>query len=466
MDIQNENAINSKVSLEEGLNAIKVLNEADKIDNKYKNVCVFGQGFVGLPLSLSFALRGCNVIGVDVDEKLVINTNEGLTHHTEQFYGVTIQDILKLQLSEERYKATTDGAEAVKNSNAVIVTVGIPIKNGEYIIDYLESATRVVGQNIKKGDVIIIRSTVIPGTTEEFILPILEQESKMKAGEDFYLAYASERIAEGKAFDEFANMPTLVGGINEESALRAAEILSIVCKADVIRASGIKVVETAKVFENVQRDVNIAMAQEFARFTEKLNIDIFEVVKLANTHKRVNILTPGPGVGGYCIPNAYHYIAPKANDLGISMDLLKLARSKNEEIPMFLVNKLDELLGQVGRSIANSKIAVLGLAMKDYSNDDRISPPVEICKMLIDRGAIVNAFDPIVPTDYDFKVKTQEEALKNADAIIVLAKQNDIEFDDFEYMNKLVNKDAICLDTKAVINVIEAKKYGIKVWRI
>src|SRR3712207_4652370 len=135
-------------------------------------------------------------------------------------------------------------------------------------MNYLEGAAVTIGKNIKKGDLVVIRSTVIPGTTEEFILPILEKESNMKAGEDFYLAYASERIAEGVAFDEFANMPTIVGAINEESLKRAIKLLSIVCKAEVIPATNIKAVETSKVFENVQRDVNIAMCQEFARFTE------------------------------------------------------------------------------------------------------------------------------------------------------------------------------------------------------
>ncbi|WP_242845206.1 nucleotide sugar dehydrogenase [Clostridium novyi] len=307
---------------------IKSLNENIKENSINKKVCVFGQGFVGLPLALSFALRGCSTIGVDVDDILVANTNKGLTHHTEKFYDVTIQDILKIQLEEKRYKATTEAEEAVKECNNIIVTVGIPIKDGKYIMDYLEAACVSIGKNLKKKDLVIIRSTVIPGTTEDFVLPILEKESGMKAGSDFYLAYASERIAEGNAFDEFANMPTLVAGINKDSLDRATEVLSIVCKAEVVPATCIKAVETSKVFENVQRDVNIAMSQEFARFTEALGIDIFEVIKLANTHKRVNLLTPGPGVGGYCIPNAYHYIAPKANELAVDMDILNLSREK------------------------------------------------------------------------------------------------------------------------------------------
>ena len=431
-----------------------------------KNICIFGQGFVGLPLTLSFAFRGCNTLGVDIDNNLVEEINRGFTHHVEKYKDITIQEILNIQLQENRYKATSDGAYAVKNSNNIIVTVGIPIKDGKYILDYLKTCCETIGRNLKKGDLIIIRSTVIPGTTEDFCLPILEKESRMKAGEDFYLAYASERIAEGLAFSEFENMPTIVGAVNNKSLERAIELLKIVCKAEVIPATNIKVVETSKVFENVQRDVNIAMAQEFARFTEGLGIDIFEVVKLANTHKRVNLLTPGPGVGGYCIPNAYHYIAPKAHEMGINMDLLKIAREKNALIPEFIVNKVEELLNLENKSLCESKIAVLGLAMKDYSNDDRISPPIDICKLLIGRGADVKAFDPIVPTKYDFKVTSQDEAVTCADVVLVLTKQYGIDYDDLEHMSNLLNEKPIIFDMKSVIKEDKVRKYGIKIWGI
>jgi UDP-N-acetyl-D-mannosaminuronic acid dehydrogenase len=444
---------------------LEQFNEYIPEDSNNKRVCVFGQGFVGLPLTLSFAFRGCDTIGVDVDEALVSQTNDGITHHTEKFHDITIKEVLNIELANGRYRATTDGAEAVRSSNNIIVTVGIPIKEGEYIIDYLKSACETIGSNLKKGDLVIIRSTVIPGTTEELCLPILEEKSGMRAGEDFYLAYASERIAEGLAFDEFANMPTIVGAVNEKSLDRAIEVLSIVCKAEVIAATNIKAVETSKVFENVQRDVNIAMAQEFARFTEGLGIDIFEVVKLANTHKRVNLLTPGPGVGGYCIPNAYHYIQPKAEEMDVDMSILKLARKKNAELPAFLTNKVEELLSSVGKGLKGSKIAVLGLAMKDYSNDDRISPPIDICNILLEKGAEVRAFDPVVPTNYSFKVGSQQEALKDADILLILAKQHEFNLECCE-LKAVMNENPICVDTKAIIDRDKAIEAGFEYWRI
>lgn len=438
----------------------------DDIQLEYKNVCIFGQGYVGLPLALSFALRGCKTIGVDVNKALVDDINDGITYHTEKFREISIASILKKELEEKNYIATADPGYAMERCNNIIITVGIPIKDGKYVDDYLKSVCESIGKYLKRNDLIIVRSTVIPGITEELVKPILESNSGLKAGVDFYLAYSSERIAEGNAFDEFASMPTLVSGINEESFKRASKLLSIVCKAEIVKASNIKVVEIAKVFENVQRDVNIAMVQEFARLTEALEIDIFEVIRLANTHERVNLLTPGPGVGGYCIPNAYHYLSPKAEEMNINMDILKLSRTKNRNIPVFISDKIEELLRNDDKDIKKSKIAVLGIAMKDYSNDDRISPAIDIIKLLIKKGASVKAYDPAVVTKYDFKVATEKEAIEDADAIVALSRQKNIKFNDFRMFSRLMKERPIYVDAKNVAQKELAEQNGFYYWKI
>ena len=413
-----------------------------------KNIVVFGLGFVGLPLSLSFAIRGANVIGVDISEELVNEINNGITYHTEKFNDLTIQEILKQQLEQGKFSTISDPGKIPSENNNYIVTVGIPIINGKYDYSHIESCCNSIAVILKKGDVVIVRSTVIPGTTEEVILPILEQKSGLKAGIDFYLAYSSERIAEGNAFEEFAYMPTVVGAVNKESLDKSIEILSIVCKAEIIRASNIKVVETSKLVENIQRDVNIAMVQEFARFTEGFGIDIYEVIKIANTHKRVNLLMPGPGVGGYCIPNAYYYLEPKAKEMGINIDLLKLSRLKNEDIPNVIVEMVEKKLSELNKKIEDCKIAVLGIAMKDYSNDDRVSPPISIINLLLDKKVTIYAYDPVVPTPYHYKYDSIEEVLHNADALIILAKQVPIDILTPEFVIKYLQKDAIIFDTR------------------
>lgn len=422
----------------------------NEINMQYKNIAVFGQGYVGLPLSLSFAFRGCRVTGVDVVEGLVKDINNGITHHTESFEGKTIQEILKEQLMLGNFHAITHGEEAVEKCNNIIVTVGIPVRDGKHDISDLFECITHIGRKLKKGDLVVIRSTVIPGTTREKLMPILERESGMKAGSDFYLAYSSERIAEGKAFDEFAYMPTIVGGINEESAIRAKELLGIVCRAEVITASSIEVVEASKVFENVQRDVNLAMVQEFARFAQGMDLDIHEIVKIANTHKRVNLLNPGPGVGGYCIPNAYYYLEPKAEEIGVSLDILKLCREKNSKLPQVMVNLFERELMKAGKSLSGAKVGILGIAMKDYSNDDRLSPPIDIIKILEKKGAVVFAYDPAVPTSYEFKISKIEDALKDKDGIIVLAKQKEFDSISADYLLDVVDKGTVLMDIRSL----------------
>lgn len=431
-----------------------------------QKVCIFGQGFVGLPLSLSYAINGYQAIGVDVNEALVQRLNDSVTELQEEYQGQSIQGILAAQLQQCRYRATTDAAAAVKESRNIIVTVGIPIVKQKPMLLHLQTACQVIGRNLKPGDLVLIRSTVVPGTTEELVLPILESESGMRAGRDFYLAYSPERIAETRAFEEIAQMPTLVAGVNLESAFKARELLSVVCREKIITGSSIRVVETAKVLENLQRDANIAISQEMARFTEAMGVDIFETIRLANTHKRVNLMVPGPGVGGYCIPNAYHYLAIKADQLGVKLDILQLCRTKNAMLPEFIVGQLERMLQQKAKELSQSKIAVLGLAMKDYSNDDRISPPVEVCEILARHNVLVKAYDPVVHTRYSFKVDTLEEALGGADAVLILARQQSYDTLDCGWMVRLMGPDPVCLDTRALFSRDSAEQHQMLYWRI
>lgn len=421
-------------------------------------VAIFGLGFVGLPLALSYALRGCNVVGVDVDANLVSQLNQGITHHLEKYHETPIQKVLADQLANGNFRATTDTSEALRKCTYFIMTVGIPVVDNGHDFSHVESCSRTIAAGLKKGDLVLVRSTLVPGMTRNFVKPILE-ESGLKAGEDFYLAYSSERIAEGKAFDEFENMPTLISGINEESAEKTRQLMSIITKAELHIASAIEVVESAKVMENISRDVNIAMVNEFARFCESLGIDVFEVIKLANTHKRVKLLTPGPGVGGYCIPNALHYLTPKADELNVPLKLLRTARRINEEVPSFVVSLVTKNLPVPTKE---AKVAVLGIAMKDYSSDDRISPALDIIKLLQMSGINVAAFDPAVPTEHPFKVDSLEEAVKDAHAVLVLAKQNGIGYTNYKLFKELMSKAGtpIIVDTKNMYNRAEVEENG------
>ena len=430
----------------------------NKLNPSEVKVAIFGLGFVGLPLALSYAIRGCQVIGVDVDDNLVNQLNQGITHHLEKYKEIPIQDILAEQTQNGRFKATTNAQEAMAICTNHIITVGIPVINNEHDFSHIESCSRTIAAGLKKGDLVLVRSTVVPGMTRNFVKPILE-ESGLTAGEDFYLGYSSERIAEGKAFDEFENMPSLISGLNSESREKARKLLSVVTKAELHLASAMEVVESAKVMENISRDVNIAMVNEFARFCERLGIDVFEVIKMANTHRRVQLLNPGPGVGGYCIPNALHYLTPKADELGIPLKLLKTARKINENVPGFVVSLVTRSLPVPAK---DAKVAVLGIAMKDYSSDDRLSPALEVIKLLELSGIEVAAFDPAVPTEYDFKVNSLESAVEGAHAILVLAKQNGIGYNNYKLFNTTMSKDGmpVIIDTKNLYTRQEVEENG------
>ncbi|WP_232695728.1 nucleotide sugar dehydrogenase [Brevibacillus daliensis] len=410
-------------------------------------VAVVGIGFVGLPLALTYALKGAKVLGIDVSEQLVKETNEGKSHHLEAYNGKVLPEILKENVEAGNFRAVTSYEEAKDEVDNYIVTVGLPVKNGDPELQYLRSAMETLGRNLKKGDHVMIRSTVVPGTTQEVVLPILEEASGMKAGSDFYLTYCSERIAEGRAFEEFMKMPVAMGGINEESAQKGKELLSFICEAE-ITLTDIRVVEAAKVIENIQRDVNIAMSQEFARFTEAFGIDIFEVIKVANTHTRVNLLTPGPGVGGYCLPNAYYYLLPKAREMNVGLPLLATARNINDGIPTVLAGMLEEALISNGKRLGESKVAVLGLAMKDFSNDDRISPINDMIAILQQKGTEIASYDPAVPSYYAHKKDRLEDALHQADAVILAAMQKEFTDLDWEELVKGMTDSPVLMDLK------------------
>lgn len=427
-----------------------------------KEISVIGQGFIGLPLSLSFAMNNTKVYGVDVNKELVKEINQGHTHHKESFNQHNIQDILKSEIHNERFSAHTSILDLPDSVSTYIITVGIPVKDGGLETGAIESVAVDLSKKLKKGDVVILRSTVVPGFTNDFFKPMLEL-SGLKAGEDFHLAYASERIAEGKAFKEFVEMPLVIGGVTLDCAVKAREILTIVTKAETHIASAMEIVEMSKVIENAQRDVNIAMVQQYATLARKMGIDPREVIQMANTHTRVNLLIPGPGVGGYCLPNAFYYLAPKAEELGIldELSISKEARMYNDQIPNNIVQAVEEKLRKQGKGLGESKIAIFGLAMKDFSNDDRISPPVYISEIFSSKAKITNAYDPAVPTSYSFKKENPYEVVKDADVLIVLCEQEEMKTLDFSKIRKLMKEDAFVFDTKHFFKNVSMENINI-----
>lgn len=426
-----------------------------------KPLAVFGLGCVGLPLALSYSMKGYKVYGVDVSVKLINELKQGMTNLMESRGSKTITEILQESLQAGNFLPSTNPFEALMVCDKLILTVGIYPDGKNLNFVPLQNACSTIAQGLKKGDTVIIRSTLVPGTTEEKLVPLLEN-SGLKAGTDFYLAYSPERISEGKAFQEFESIPAIISGINPQSMKMGRKMIKMISKAAPIPVSDIKTAETVKVIENIHRDANIAIAHQFAGFCRDLHINVFEVIEAVNTHPRVNLLIPGPGVGGYCIPNALSYLSHKAGELGTDIALLELCRNLNSAIPLKIANEVKDQILSSGKNLNKAKVAVLGIAMKDYCSDDRQSPVINIINHLNNMGLSVKAFDPCVASKYAFKTDSIEQCAEKADLLLIAVVQKGIRYNDFDLFKRLMNENPILFDTKNIIDKTKAGKYGFK----
>ncbi len=390
-----------------------------------RRIAVVGLGFVGLPLSLSYWQQGAEVFGAENDPRLRSELERGVTHHLESDDGQPIAAILSAALASGRYHLVGSAAEATRQADATIVTVGIPHGPTGLDLGPLRGALQEVVDAAPPGHLVLLRSTVPPGTTRQSLLALARARGR-NVGEDIFIAYCPERIAEGRAFREFREMPVILGAFDEASLARARAVVEVVTRASVTTSASVEAAELSKVIENVQRDVNIAVAQELARACEPADIDVFEVIRLANTHTRVHLLEPGPGVGGFCLPLALSYFLPFAQEHGVVTPTLLAARRTNAEVPPLLAERaLSHARALAGD--AAPRVAVFGLAMKDYSNDARLSPAVEVCETLRGLGAEVRAVDPAVPPQFAFQRDEPAWAIEGAHALLLLSRQTALE---------------------------------------
>lgn len=428
-------------------------------------IAIFGLGFVGFPLAITYAKKGHPVIGVDINEQHISLLKNGTTDSCEKVDGESIGKVLQEVLKSGNLSLTTNPKEAMDKADFVIITVGIPVMPDETLnLTWLDQVAQTIGSNLRKGQTIVLRSTVPPHTTRKRFCPALEKASGLQAGRDFYLGYSSERMAEGKAFEELTTMPTPVAGINQASLEKTQALLSKVCD-HVIPAESIEIVEMSKVIENLSRDVNIAFVNELALFAQSIGIEINKVIAVANTHKRVKLLSPGPGVGGYCIPNAYYYLSnvegPKR-----SLPLSYQSRTFNEAIPEEIVQIAEKtlLLNQIKPEKA--VFALFGMGMKDFSNDLRHSPSVMVYELLIKRGYQVRTYDPI--TDWENKDTSHsfEELINGADCLMILAKQAEPKLTDIAFLAQKMKKGALIVDTRNTLDTAQAIQAGFSICKL
>ncbi|MBD3300556.1 MAG: nucleotide sugar dehydrogenase [Candidatus Moranbacteria bacterium] len=384
---------------------------------KKEKVTIVGIGYVGLPLACVAANKGYFVYGFDINKKAVAKVNHG----EAPFKDVLVEEMLPTLVEEKKLKATTDET-VIKDSEIVIVCVPTPVDNN-YRPDFgpLRSAVATISDNNKKGQLVVVESTINPGVCEEVVLPLLEGQG-LKLGEDFYLAHAPERINPGDSHWNVSNLPRNVGAMTEKGLKKAVEFYERVIDAKINPMKSIREAEATKTIENAFRDINIAFINEIAKSFDQLGIDVVDVIKGASSKFSFMAHWPSCGVGGHCIPVDPYYLIQKAETVGFSHDFLKLARKINNSMPNYAVELLQNELNKVEMPVKRTKIGLLGISYKAGIDDTRESPSFEILQELNKLEADVVAFDPYVLSKSG--VKSLEEVLARSEALIVATDHN------------------------------------------
>jgi UDP-N-acetyl-D-glucosamine dehydrogenase len=379
-------------------------------------VGVIGLGYVGLPLAVAFAREGCDVIAVDVDSRKIEALGAGESY---------IEDVSSEALRQvaERIHATTRYARLAK-ADAVLICVPTPLtRNREPDLGPLIDATRGLAEVLQADQLVVLESTTYPGTTRERVAPLLE-ESGLAAGRDFHLAFSPERVDPGRTDFTLRNTPKVLGGLTDACAERAHELYSLICD-ELVRVSSPEAAELTKLLENIFRSVNIALVNELAMLTDRMGIDIWEVVDAAAS-KPYGFMRfePGPGMGGHCLPVDPFYLSWRAREFDMATEFIELAGKVNQQMPYHCVAKAQRALNDRGMSVKGARIAVIGVSYKPGMGDVRESPALKIISLLKDLGAEVLYHDPHVPSLPEFGLVSApfDEILTDTDlALIVTA---------------------------------------------
>ena len=363
-----------------------------KIRSKEAKIGVMGLGYVGLPLALAFAKSGFSVTGIDIDAAKVAKLNRGQSHVMDVPSG-GLGDVLRKKL----FRAT-DNEKALSALDAVIICVPTPLsKTKEPDIEFVVKAAQSIARHLKKGQLIVLESTTYPGTTEEVVLPLLEK-SGLAAEKDFFLAFSPERVDPGNKDYDTVSIPKVVGGVGRHSTEAAKLLYSQVIKS-IVPVSSAKTAEMVKLLENTFRSVNIGLINEIAVMSNRLGIDIWEVIEAART-KPFGFMTfyPGPGLGGHCLPIDPLYLSWKSRLHGFEAKMIELASLVNESMPLYVVERITHLLNRHQIPLKKAPILALGVAYKRNIDDTRESPALDVMSHLLEEDSQVSYSDPLVPS--------------------------------------------------------------------
>ena len=409
----------------------------EKIRDKSAKVGIVGLGYVGFPLAVAFSEAGFRVLGVDVQRKRVDAVNQGRSYIAD----VSMKS-LQAVIGNNLLKATTKQSR-LKETDAICICVPTPLtKTKDPDLSYVIHESKEIAKYLEPGQLIVLESTTYPGTTRQLILPILES-SGLRIGVDFYLAYSPERVDPGNKEYSIRNTPKIVGGINPQSTELAKLLYSQIAEV-VVPVSCPEAAEMTKIFENVFRNVNIALVNELAQLCERLGISVWEVIAGAST-KPFGYMPfyPGPGIGGHCIPLDPYYLVHKAKEFDFHARFIELAAEINEHMPSHVVFRIIEALNTKSKSLNGANLLILGITYKKDVEDTRESPSLKLVQLLSDKGAKVSYNDPYIPNiklSQGSLVSTEltEESLSSADCVVIATDHSCYNMDEVIAHSKLV----------------------------
>jgi len=407
----------------------------EKVKLNEAKVCIVGLGYVGMPLARAFS-QYFEVVGYDVNEKKV----------------------KELKANEENMEFTSDPS-LIKEADFIIIAVPTPVtKSKEPNLSFVMSAAETVGKNLKKDCVVVLESTVYPGVTEEVVKPILEKESGMRCGEDFKIAYSPERINPGDEKYSLDKITKIIAGMDEETTEIVAELYKKVIPS-IFEARDIKTAEAAKVIENVQRDLNIALMNELSLIFDKMGLDTKAVLEAAGTKWNFHKYKPGL-VGGHCIPVDPYYLVYKAKALGYHPQVILAGRAINDYMPKHVALMTVKALNDVRKVIRDSKVLIMGLTYKENVPDTRESPVREIVKELGEFGVKMFGYDPLLEKGdvENFGVDALERLSVKVDAVIITVAHDEFKKIDLEDIKKFMNDKPVLIDVRGMYDVKDAER--------
>jgi len=407
--------------------------QLERINNKTFTVGIIGLGYVGLPLMWTFHKKGMPVLGFDIDKKKVHCVKNG-TPYIKHLGDEMMGKLAKSDICD----ATTDFSR-MPEADALLMCVPTPLNHHrEPDMEYVEKTTRTVAEHLREGQLVILESTTYPGTTEDLIIPILEEKSGLKSGEDFYVAYSPEREDPGNPDFNTSKIPKVVGGHGNEALMLACAMYDTAI-VQTVPVSDTKTAEAVKLTENIFRSVNIAMVNELKVIYAAMGIDVHEVLDAAGT-KPFGFMkfTPGPGLGGHCIPIDPFYLTWKAREVEQPTRFIELAGEINTNMPRYVVQRTLEALNYHKKSLNGSKVLLIGLAYKPNVDDDRESPTYKLMELYEEMGAEVSYFDTYVPEikpsrEYSqyagrTSVEWAEEIISDFDAVVISTDHDNIDY--------------------------------------